>query len=299
MNTTESIPLIQCRPGFLATTCLSALIFLSGCVNYGDTGYRNVIEHPGSLELIYYGYQLNNPQQFKVEANGKIFFITKSAVVPSVQSIFLLEHTHINEGDTVLDIGTGAGIQAIFAAEKANKVVATDLNPDAVEVTKFNVDYHGLNDVIDVRQGDLFGPVHADEKFDAIIFNIDYPYNEKAKQLWEVHERFFSNAHKYMNPDARIFYQAGWLWNIPKIVTMIEKNGFIIWRMSMGNAYKMKRQPIVFEIGFHPDKNSRKKPNAFIDNFSYTPIASVETPAEPSTGNDTGESKDQSEKPNI
>ena len=295
MNRPKCIPFLLNSPGNLNAVYLASVISLSGCVNYGDTGYRNVIEHPGNLELIYYGYQLNNPQQFKVEANGKIFYITKSAVVPSAQSIFLLEHTHIKEGDAVLDIGTGAGIQAIFAAEKASKVVATDINPDAVEVTKHNVEYHDLSSIIDVREGDLFGPVHEDEKFDAIIFNIDYPYNEQGKQLWEVHERFFSNVHKYMNPNARIFYQAGWLWNIPQIVTMIEKNNFIIWRMSMGNAYKMKRQPIVFEIGFHPDKNSRKKPHAFMDNFNYAPIVS----ADASGDSKTNAISDQSEKPNI
>ena len=76
-----------------------ALLFvpLTSCIK--TTGYKNVIEHPGKLELIYYGYQLNNPNQYKIVANGKEFFITKTTVVPSIQSVFLLENTVINKGD--------------------------------------------------------------------------------------------------------------------------------------------------------------------------------------------------------
>jgi tRNA1(Val) A37 N6-methylase TrmN6 len=235
---------------------LLMLIPLSSCIQ--STGYKNVIEHPGKLELIYYGYQLNNPNQFKVVANGKEFFITKSTVVPSIQSIFLLENTIINEGDDVLDIGTGAGIQAIFAAEKANKVVATDLNQDAVDDTQYNAKFHGLQHKIDTRQGDLFGPIKDDEKFDVIIFNIDYPYNKANDSLWEVHQRFFANVRKYMKPGATIFYQAGWLWNIPKIVEMIESNNFVINRMHMVYAFKMNRQPIVFTVQEHPNLEIKK-----------------------------------------
>ena len=47
------------------------LISLTSCIQ--STGYKNIIEHPGKLELIYYGYQLNNPSQYKVVANGKEF----------------------------------------------------------------------------------------------------------------------------------------------------------------------------------------------------------------------------------
>lgn len=234
-----------------------SLIIFSGCTQ--STGFKNVIEHPGNLELVYYGYLIDNPSTYKVRAAGKDFFITKSTVVPSIQSMFLLENTTINDGDDVLDIGTGAGIQAIFAAQKARHVVATDLNPDAVNDTIYNAKYHGIASKVDARQGDLFAPIKDGEKFDDIIFNIEYPYNEKNKALWEVHERFFAQVRNYMKPDATIFYQAGWLWNIPKIIGMIESNDLMIQKMVMVNAFEMNRQPIVFIIQRHPNLNIKKE----------------------------------------
>src|SRR5210317_1264979 len=91
----------------LRSSLLTLIIYaltVTGCSQ--STGFRNVIEYPGNLELVYYGYQLNNPSQYKVIAAGKEFFITKTTVVPSIQSMFLLENTVINEDDVVLDIGT-------------------------------------------------------------------------------------------------------------------------------------------------------------------------------------------------
>ncbi|MGD8566964.1 MAG: tRNA (adenine(22)-N(1))-methyltransferase TrmK [Gammaproteobacteria bacterium] len=232
-------------------------IIFSGCGQ--STAYRKVVEHPGNLQLIYYGYMEDSPDTYKVRAAGKDFFVTKSTVVPSVQSVFLLEHTTVHDGDDVLDIGTGAGIQAIFAAEKAHHVVATDLNQDAVNDAIYNAKYHGLSSKIDVRQGDLFAPIKDNEKFDTIILNIEYPYNERNKSLWAVHERFFAQVKNYMKPGATIFYQAGYLWNIPKIVNMIESNDLMVQKMFMVNSIEMNRQPIVFVVQRHPNLNIKRE----------------------------------------
>ena len=213
-----------------------------------NTGYREVVQHPGNYELIYFGYQVDDPTYYKALVNKKEIYITKDAVVPSIQSVFLLEHTHINKGDMVLDIGTGSGVQAIFAAEKAKKVVATDINPNAISSTLHNVKHHGLENKIDVRLGDLFSPVKPGEKFDVVIFNIDYPYSESDKSLWEVHERFFANVKKFIKPDGIIFYQAGWIWNIPRIMEMIQSNGLMVKRMTMASSAVHNREPIVFEL---------------------------------------------------
>jgi SAM-dependent methyltransferase len=70
----------------------------------------------------------------------------------------------------VLDLGTGTGIGAVFAARRAGRVVATDINPQAVRCALMNAQALRLNHKIEMRTGDLFEPVHG-EQYDVILFN--------------------------------------------------------------------------------------------------------------------------------
>lgn len=74
-----------------------------------------------------------------------------------------------NEVDSVLDLGTGCGIQAMHAARHAQRVVATDISRRALELAAFNAELNGI-DSIEFRFGSLFEPV-AGERFDHIISN--------------------------------------------------------------------------------------------------------------------------------
>ncbi len=73
-------------------------------------------------------------------------------------------------GGRALDLGTGSGIGAVFAARRGFRVTAVDLNPEAVRCARLNALLHGLEDRIEVREGDLFAPV-ASETFDLVLFN--------------------------------------------------------------------------------------------------------------------------------
>lgn len=70
----------------------------------------------------------------------------------------------------VLDLGTGSGVCALFAARHASRIVAVDINPTAVRCTAINALMNGLEKRIDTRQGDLFAPV-AGQRFDLVLFN--------------------------------------------------------------------------------------------------------------------------------
>jgi methylase of polypeptide subunit release factors len=84
-------------------------------------------------------------------------------------SLFLANLTVRKKVETVLDLGTGPGFQAILASRHADHVIATDINPRALNFTMFNA---LLNDVknIEVRQGSLYDPV-AGNNFDLIVSN--------------------------------------------------------------------------------------------------------------------------------
>jgi SAM-dependent methyltransferase len=72
-------------------------------------------------------------------------------------------------GGRVLDLGTGCGAQALFAAAHADEVVGTDTNPRCLAYTRFNAALNGLGNVT-VRLGDMFAPVTG-ERFDLIVSN--------------------------------------------------------------------------------------------------------------------------------
>jgi len=70
---------------------------------------------------------------------------------------------------SVLDLGTGCGIQAMHASRHAERVVATDISERALHYATFNAALNGI-DSIEFRHGDLFDPV-ADELFERIVSN--------------------------------------------------------------------------------------------------------------------------------
>ena len=77
----------------------------------------------------------------------------------------------IRPDTTVFDVGTGSGILAMTAAKLgAKNVKAVDIDGVAVRTAKENIEKAGMQDRIEVRQGDL---LHGTEgKADVIVANI-------------------------------------------------------------------------------------------------------------------------------
>ncbi len=71
--------------------------------------------------------------------------------------------------ESVLDLGTGCGIQAMHASRHAGRVVATDISERALGFARLNAALNGI-DNIEFRLGSLFEPV-AGELFDHIVSN--------------------------------------------------------------------------------------------------------------------------------
>jgi ribosomal protein L11 methyltransferase len=85
-----------------------------------------------------------------------------------------LEET-VQAGDMVLDVGTGSGVLSIVAAKLgASAIVATDIDPIAVDVTRENVEINGLTlapaGLIDVRQASV--PAGMAGRFQVVVANI-------------------------------------------------------------------------------------------------------------------------------
>jgi len=200
------------------------LLALGGCGNL-PLGEKLPAQDP---DLTYLGRAIDHPQNTLYRVRGLPFTVFPGVFQPSPDSMALLRHTQIRADETVLDIGTGTGIQAIFAARITHRVVATDINPAAVENTRLNAYRLGLADRISVRLSDLFSAIGPQERFDVILFNIEYPNSDADQVLWDVHERFFAQAKRHLKPGGRIYYQFGFRRNMARLQDMLRRNGLQI-----------------------------------------------------------------------
>ncbi len=67
-----------------------------------------------------------------------VFDIYENVYEPAEDSFLFAENLDVKPGASVLDVGTGSGLLAIVAAEKAVSVVAVDFNPYAIRCAKKN-----------------------------------------------------------------------------------------------------------------------------------------------------------------
>jgi release factor glutamine methyltransferase len=149
--------------------------------------------------------------------NDAAFFVSKDVYEPAEDTFLLAENLTVNENDAVLDVGTGCGILGILAAKKARKVIATDLNPHAVNCAKINAKLNNVASRMDILLGDLFQPIKRNERFSLILFNAPYlPSNPDEEKTWmgrawaggpagrQLIDRFISEAPQYLNKNGRI-----------------------------------------------------------------------------------------------
>lgn len=119
--------------------------------------------------------------QYKTVVAGKEFIVVPGVFSPKYfldTEIFAL-HLPMHTGARVLEIGAGTGAIAITAAFRgANKVVATDINPLAVQNTMKNIQLHDLNTTVEARSGDMYEPIGEGEKFDVIFWNTPFGFVE-------------------------------------------------------------------------------------------------------------------------
>src|SRR4030067_1332064 len=167
------------------------------------------------------------------------FHVLRNVYEPAEDTFLAADHLVVNEDDIVLDMGTGCGIVAILAAQKAKKVVAVDINPHAARCAKKNAEINKLASKIDIRKGDLFKPIRKSEKFSLIVFNAPYlPSTLKKSRTWlgkswaggptgrKINNRFIMEAPKYLEKNGRILLVQSSLSNVDETEgKILEKEG--------------------------------------------------------------------------
>jgi release factor glutamine methyltransferase len=139
--------------------------------------------------------------------------LVPSEVMPVTPMSHLLGEAVLDEvqnGDRVLDMGTGSGINAILAASKGADVLAVDINPRALEAAKANVERNGIGDRTEVRHSDIFSNVAG--TFDLIVFDPPFRWFRPRDLLesamtdegYQAMTRFFRQARRYLTPRGKM-----------------------------------------------------------------------------------------------
>lgn len=96
--------------------------------------------------------------------------VPETVHIPPPSSTELAGMIDVLPGETVLDLGCGAGLLAIAAAKLgAGRVVATDVAPAALKAVRENARLNGVADRIEVRAGSWFEVLGAQERFEVIM----------------------------------------------------------------------------------------------------------------------------------
>ena len=163
---------------------------------------------------------------------------------PREDSLLLEKYVKKIARGIVLDIGTGSGIQARAASEKADFVIGIDINQNSLNFCR----QHIKSDKIIFLKSDLFYFFEKNKKkFDTIIFNPPYLPEDKNKDIaldggkkgYEIIKKFLSKARNFLNKDGIILIVFSSFTNKEKVDEMIRKNGF--------RAEELERIHISFE----------------------------------------------------
>ena len=168
--------------------------------------------------------------------------LPEEVYVPSDDTYLLIENLQVKPSDCVLEIGTGCGLVSLVAAQTARKVVATDISPIAVQCARKNVEYNHVSAKIEVREGNLFEPIHEEEFFDLILFNAPYlPHERKTdseqsdwlEKAWdgggsgrELIDPFIRQCKNVLNPSGMVQLVQSTLSNDVESCLLFEQQGF-------------------------------------------------------------------------
>ena len=129
-----------------------------------------------------------------------------------------------------LDMGTGCGIGAIFAARRGYRVTAVDVNPDAVRCCRINALLNRLENNIEAVEGDLFAPI-AGQRFDLVLFNPPFFRGEPkspADLAWRatgLFERFAAGLPAVLATDGRALILLSTDGDAAGMLSALEQNG--------------------------------------------------------------------------
>lgn len=162
--------------------------------NFKPLDYKDYIE--GTRQVLKQSQSEKEP--YMVTVLGKEYVVFPNVFSPKYfnDTELFAENLPVRKGEEMLEIGPGTGIISITAVQKgADKVLAVDINPIAVENTLENIKRYNLQNKIEVRQGDVYDALKPDEKFDTIFWNTPFGFVE-AENLSDLEKSVYDTQYK-------------------------------------------------------------------------------------------------------
>lgn len=106
-----------------------------------------------------------------LQSSSFIFPTTLSAEQCTSDDLAEFHASLINEGETILDMTAGLGIDAFHLAQKAKHITAIDLNSDVAEALSINANVLGLNNFTAINADSVEYIKNSTEHFDTIFID--------------------------------------------------------------------------------------------------------------------------------
>lgn len=146
-------------------------------------------------------------------------FITSSKVPgPTKENIraILLYKSEVNNNDNVIDIGCGTGGITTEFAKRANNVIAIDKNPEAIKLTRENIEKFNVSNKVKLIENDALSALDGIDNIDIVIVG------GSSNDLEEI----LSQTNKKLNPNGRILITSILLDTKIEAVNFLKKLGY-------------------------------------------------------------------------
>lgn len=110
----------------------------------------------------------------------------------------LVRFAQIEQGESVLDVGTGTGVVAVTAARRGARVTGLDLTPELIEAAGENARIAGLEDIV-WTEGDAENLPYADASFDVVLSQFGHMFAPRP-------EVAIAEMRRVLKPGGRIAF---------------------------------------------------------------------------------------------
>lgn len=203
-------------------------------------------------------------------------------------SLSLLQATPAEPVGSVLDLGTGCGVQAVHAASYAGRVTATDVNGRALWLAEATAALNELE--VELLEGSWFEPV-AGRRFDQVVANppfvvgparVEHTYRDSGLALDGASELVISQAPGLLEPGGTAAMLAAWVhrdgedWR-QRVSSWLPEHGVDAWVVQRDVA-----DPALYvgtwlrDAGLDPrDRHAQQRAEQWLEAFSAAEVEGI------------------------